>query len=1409
MNRFSIVFLIIINLLIKFNNGQLTPLTTETSILASVIDSSFSRYPSSSDGTSCYFYIKILIEVPLGATIKNSSIGIYLISSNDNIYLYFFQSSQPIGKNSQEITFTTSDDFQQQYQLNTTCLDVDISKIEVVNFSKPMYFLGYIMFYITLVGLEPGLYFDLVSTNPPTTFIQNSNFLDSYNYLVTITQVSNNLTQGYPVEIIFNSGKSVSFTLDSYYSFFEEKDLPTNHFETFFPSNILSNDSNYTQISNGYQPLFTSTLNTNIMNPFQAFNYTQQPLSQITLTLPIKGTKGNLTFIGIINDIYNTGTLFNSSIVTENGTSTNSIELITKINVKPIPFMGINSILVQYTSIVPIYTVSFKNTNDFQFYPFSYSFLTSSSEGWPFGFISGKNSNFSHQVSFPRLVYQSNITVTSYIFNSQSESFSQTINPISKPNSSPPIIKSYKYTRITNIDYILSINIESLNGLKGFTFSAIDFNHFTQYTLINGTIYSGTIELIINLNSFSNIYIYDSIWNIATYGKGSLISLNPLITFDIPQPLNYQLNFSNFIDVSFLKNNLDLNFESESYNIVYLNSTELPHDTPLSFSLLDIISIPMQRDSEFTTILKNEFIYNTTSRLFESKFILPKNNIFGEIGFQICWGQNYIQGNSLMKELLIVNNTILDNQGPIFSLFEKIGNGSIISTTGTVGWKFNITDDLNGFESGYIKVMGSVDSSTYEFNFTINDVIGDKFNCQYQILINISEPCISQEYRIVKVILYDSNDIASKFYLYGNGIPNSNINPFMNFLDIGEDITIIPFTCSTSTMYDSKPTLLSFKSSTTTIDVGATNRTISFDFSIDPGVNGIKQDQLPIVYLTTQYTEISKCYSKLISYSTNSVHYNCSTELPIGFGYPGILILSMYGIVNNGGYYYGYSTNDIQSVLNSNFYLNTSFSSNLPIITSTSRYFSDDNGEIIIFGRGFSTISQVNIVYNDSRLSPNSLPLIAFYGSSAIKVSGIKSTEKSFNIKLLTTNGLSSNEYTIQPIYFNQSPKPTPTVSPTSTPTPTASPTSTPTPTASPTSTPTSTPIPTETPIPTNAPQKCQGNPECGGKNQGYCSSAGCICYAPWIGLTCTSQIIIVPQPTINTTNPQTEIPTTPTDNNQTSSEESQKMIFKSLVSLVSLRELNFINEEVNNHIFDQWIYTPINQFKNQYFTTVSSTNITVTLEWFNQTTSIEFANQNLTMNPSTIKYTIEISNYPFANKLNQLQLVMSASLTLNSNDICSSNQFGNTSTGDDSNYLKIQIENHSLYGRFIKRAIIDNIVKSVDNVLLDSSLNVIDSSSSSLQSFIGITIPYYFKSIIVDPDFSVLIDSKSASDNNDSVCTKNKSGLTTSQLAGIIVGSVGFAAVIIITTTYIVIKKRRDRILFNTIKNVNNIKMK
>ncbi|KAM9988845.1 hypothetical protein ACTFIY_004892 [Dictyostelium cf. discoideum] len=109
----------------------------------------------------------------------------------------------------------------------------------------------------------------------------------------------------------------------------------------------------------------------------------------------------------------------------------------------------------------------------------------------------------------------------------------------------------------------------------------------------------------------------------------------------------------------------------------------------------------------------------------------------------------------------------------------------------------------------------------------------------------------------------------------------------------------------------------------------------------------------------------------------------------------------------------------------------------------------------------------------------------------------------------------------------------------------------------------------------------------------------------------------------------------------------------------------------------------------------------------------------------------------------------MKASISVNkTSEICSDKEFGETSNGDDSNYLKVQVDNHSLYGRFIKRALIDSIPRSIENVQLDSSMNIVDSASQS-QSFIGISVPYFKKQIIIDPDFSIIFGTPFNSDNS------------------------------------------------------------
>ncbi|KAM9998400.1 hypothetical protein ACTFIY_008047 [Dictyostelium cf. discoideum] len=331
--------------------------------------------------------------------------------------------------------------------------------------------------------------------------------------------------------------------------------------------------------------------------------------------------------------------------------------------------------------------------------------------------------------------------------------------------------------------------------------------------------------------------------------------------------------------------------------------------------------------------------------------------------------------------------------------------------------------------------------------------------------------------------------------------------------------------------------------------------------------------------------------------------------------------------------------------------------------------------------------------------------------------------------------------------------------------------------------TPTPTPTSTISPTPTNKPQICLGNPVCGGSEKGYCKeNVGCICYSPYIGLDCSSKVIIIPQPKPNEDKPTTIIDN---KNNNSSNVNNNNYQVTGNISIIAIREINSINgEQVKIHYIDKWYYNSISSTISNYQSTIINNNITTTinatLQWFENKSNITFANQELIMNPSTIKYTVELSSYKFSNKLNNLQVIIEAQIQSNENDICSGKEFGDT-TLDNSNYIKLQVSSNSIYGRFLKRGIVDGKTVTITNELLDSKLNSI-SNENNVQSYIGIVIGQYETSVIIDPDFSLLLENQSVNSNSpNSICSKSESSLTKGQLSGFIVGSIVCFIVLVI----------------------------
>ncbi|KYR00439.1 EGF-like domain-containing protein [Tieghemostelium lacteum] len=306
------------------------------------------------------------------------------------------------------------------------------------------------------------------------------------------------------------------------------------------------------------------------------------------------------------------------------------------------------------------------------------------------------------------------------------------------------------------------------------------------------------------------------------------------------------------------------------------------------------------------------------------------------------------------------------------------------------------------------------------------------------------------------------------------------------------------------------------------------------------------------------------------------------------------------------------------------------------------------------------------------------------------------------------------------------------------------------------------------------------------------CINNQIVCDEGWSGEDCSSQIVIV-DPGFNNTSPSTG------GNSTVTLPGGETIQFSTLVSILELREYNSAtNQMIKVFPFNMWLVKKINENEYQYntnFTNNITTGIQVNIKYFSSKQTIEFANQSITILPSTLKYQISISPYHFDKTTSTLMLVFNTQIERSElEESCSNINYGDDPTSDDYQFVRLQVNEVSLYGKFIKYGIVDNRTRIISNSFISDNSTQISTKSGTL---IGINIPYFTKDVLLDPDFSVLLDTKPASTKSDSVCSKEKDSkkLTSAQLAGIIIGVVGFALVIGISIAYAIYKRKQAKI--------------
>ncbi|KYQ93616.1 cell surface glycoprotein [Tieghemostelium lacteum] len=323
----------------------------------------------------------------------------------------------------------------------------------------------------------------------------------------------------------------------------------------------------------------------------------------------------------------------------------------------------------------------------------------------------------------------------------------------------------------------------------------------------------------------------------------------------------------------------------------------------------------------------------------------------------------------------------------------------------------------------------------------------------------------------------------------------------------------------------------------------------------------------------------------------------------------------------------------------------------------------------------------------------------------------------------------------------------------------------------------------------------CKGTPVCGGPQQGQCINSHCECLNGWLGEQCDSKPIAIPPPL----EPDTTQP----------SFIASKDDIALHVSIQSIRELSFDGTQLREQPIEQWTFSQNTTDEKKRYIYDSKLfidcTIQVTVDYFLKDSIVSFAGQNSTKLAGSIKYSANITNWPFTQKTNQLQLIFSSIIQdqSSSSSSCSYKaiEYEDNQTKDSIKKVNIQVNGNTFSTEFSGLAVIDGINRKIKNSLVPTSEEDTNTQSTSL---VGITTPYHNEYIIIDPDFSLLVSYVPPEDKEGSVCsTPSKSKLTTAQLAGIIVASAVVGLVIIATIIYISLSKNlKAKIFFYSMKS-------
>ncbi|KYQ90895.1 hypothetical protein DLAC_07766 [Tieghemostelium lacteum] len=908
-----------------------------------------------------------------------------------------------------------------------------------------------------------------------------------------------------------------------------------------------------------------------------------------------------------------------------------------------------------------------------------------------------------------------------------------------------PLLISLEFDTIISDRRLFRAILQDAAGIGSVTLPFID-RQTKQPIILTGSdiVFRNTTNGTIHFERFVNVYDQTSQEiKIGDIGGNQMVYSSFPTSIQLSQLPKSYYNFINPVNYDLVKSIKVFKF---LYNNMNVSNSGLNNELYINFEKSTpntLVYFQMcDRSSIYSTI--NYCDWDASKGYFKCQFYIPQRSMVKSVCYQLYANGLYdsavlVSGLGSIADLKVTTATESDEVPPFI-----VNSYPLLNST-HFGFRVRVQDQINGFDWGnltirsinnYVGYSGKLSAETY-------DQASDLYSLVFPLP---SDPCRSEIYNIAEVYLQDKSGWFSVATLKYD--PNYYQFNALQYIINDESSQRVSVTCPATTDNNS-PILVSFSFfNESGVDVGfeAKFRTETAILIVDDGPTGvgIKTDTLPILSLSTMSGESIGFTLDFQNCSNTECTFASEVTIPYGFGFNGYIQPTINGVTDKLQNYMFKFLEPIPTNLATKPYLQS--------VESISNY----GGSITIYGKKLENTVTVYINYKDQKGYITYRNIIQKSGSYLICYGISEFPHDTFDVLVQNVYGESSNILTITPYKV---------------------------------------PV---TPTITAPSGNCKGSPVCGGPSRGTCIEfIGCECKPGYQGADCMSQVIIV-NPTINETSPdfKTDLP-----------EGENGVKLSGLVSLIGLRELDIKGEPVHQEDFHVWIFTNKSDSENteylyQYnFTHMDlSTTVSVTVKWFTKYEVVEFAGQQLPMNPSTLKYTISMTPYKFTKNVNTLQFIFTADFKNSQSDIgdctpTSQTEQGNNNENDE--FYKLSINEYSLYSRFIKVGLIDNRPTQIQNQLISQQ-----NTSGSLQSTIAINVPFYQSTIVLDPDFSLLVKEDS------SFCTKSK-GLTKTQLIGIIVGCSVFGVALLVIIAYVAIKNHaHKKVMLHMISLQNKLKL-